>query len=426
MNRFAFVALSAIFLITQAEMTLLIIEAENDDTAPNQMCLTETEFQKLGFIKDLAEQAEYKNATDDEINFCEPMNLSNDVVKVLRIPYEKMSKVTTDLESVDKALYFLKEILADTYVSKQVNVAGVEMPTMELPQPLNTNFNDMELHKKMEYERDYQDEKARITLATNKDRHIEDKETTITESMKAWVQSNKNSDNYKSSLTDDIKNFFTYKIDPAYKDNTIVEEYEKKCEENKEPYCMVAGKYGSANLESRLDCYLNEGADGLELNEMSVNNPRELLKLIDVANRMIFEDLLHLASAKFASDIRRNDLYRLRAMYGMQPNGSYTENTYTISSDGEDVEIKGFENLKTENTWFKVDAGTEEFHHKLTDTKKECTYGVEQSYQAVGGQAYTYEPYPTNAIHKIDTEGKKTLFNQMIGDDDYGKIIDEY
>jgi len=242
--------------------------------------------------------------------------------------------------------------------------------------------------------------------------------------LKTWEQANKNEGRYYRGLTGEIINFFQFTLEPTTEDReTKIAQDKQECEENQGKYCMVAGPYGTNNLENGgdQDCYLNEVfAAGQTPNDQNkVNNPRELLKLIDTADVLDFQNLLDLAAAKFASSIRRNDLYRLRAIYGFSPNGDYTEFTYTMENENsmEPNEIKGMRNLLHENTWFNPLNANEEYRRNAAGENANnaaCTCAVNHDYTPESGAASAYEQYPTGYIQYTDTTGKSHPRNQMM------------
>lgn len=174
----------------------------------------------------------------------------------------------------------------------------------------------------------------------------EEYEQTITENI---TKKEKDIDN-----RDAIKNFFAFQVDqsPETEEAAIEEIKGRNAEKNNE----VAGQFGSIHLKGagRADLYLNQNQHGYFFpRELKVNNPRELIDMIEAANKLHYQELLDFSSAKLASGIRINDLWRLRAIFGFTPTGDYTNLGYTVVREGkEDEKVAGINDLLEENSWF--------------------------------------------------------------------------
>jgi len=154
-----------------------------------------------------------------------------------------------------------------------------------------------------------------------------------------------------------IKSFFAFQVNAA--PGMKPEEREEVIQErNNAAGDAVAGEFGSLYLQKlgKDDEYLNQADQnqGEFSREVKVNNPRELIKIIEAANKVNYQELLNFSSAKLASGIRINDLWRLRALFGFSPTGDYTDKTYyVVQKEGTEGEkVVGYFDLLKEHQWF--------------------------------------------------------------------------
>jgi len=170
----------------------------------------------------------------------------------------------------------------------------------------------------------------------------------------------------------DIKKFFQY---------TVVDEKTDAAQEaaihqedvDDRHHAGVAGKFGSLNIpEFGLnDEFLNP--KGSEYDPETVNNPRELIRLLKAAQYLNYGVLLKYASAKLATLISFNTAYRIRVLLGMPANGGYTLEGY-INAAGE--KVKGLNDVKAEAPWFDMDKENDKVHKevKAPYKKENITY----------------------------------------------------
>jgi hypothetical protein len=149
----------------------------------------------------------------------------------------------------------------------------------------------------------------------------------------------------------DIQNFFKYTV-VAKETDAEQEQAIKEEDSNDKAHAAVSGKYGSLNIPNYGINSLFLNPKGSQYDAKTVNNPRELIKLMKAAQYLNYDVLLKYASMKLATLIKNNTVNRIRALLGFSPNGDYTEHSYT-NGDG-DV-VTGITELKEESPWFDMD-----------------------------------------------------------------------
>lgn len=319
------------------------------------ICLTEEQLNKVAMIKLATEDAEPGK------NRCSAENLP--VIDWVKDNYEK----DIPWKRAKKVFTFLQE----TRINK-----GSSM--YELPKPMTTAFKEMKL-----------------------------------------VSTDEDSKGEKIEVPAGVKSFFAFQVNAE----PTLEEAQALIEERNEKHGeAVAGEYGSLYLKDfgQTDEYLNQVGQnpGLFTREEKVNNPRELVKIIEAANRLNYQELLNFASAKLASGIRINDLYRLRALFGFSATGDYTDRTYWVHQDGKEPEkVVGFFDLLDEHKWFDPNDDKNALYFsnkdKLTVDESYLRKNVDAAYTKINDNAAAMEAiiakdYPawTAATETKEIDGK--------------------
>merc|ERR1712098_392021 len=264
-------------------------------------CLTEEQLNKVQILKEIQEILPGKETFDcgegDEdlhvINW-EEYGLE------ARVPWE----------TTKKALFYLTKI----------PVIGASK--WDLPKPMTGPFKDMTIADKSEDESEKTDNKEK------------------------WKQ---------IEVPAAIKSFFAFQVNTT----PSAEDAAKAIEQGNATYKeRVAGEFGSLFLTNlgRDDEYLNQREQNTHDfdRENKVNNPRELVKLIEGSSELNYQELLNFAAAKLASGIRVNDLYRLRALFGFSASGDYTDETYLVQRENkiDPEEVVGYQALLRNHKWF--------------------------------------------------------------------------
>merc|ERR1712096_338698 len=156
-----------------------------------------------------------------------------------------------------------------------------------------------------------------------------------------------------------IKSFFAFQVNTNLGSTEFDTVKDALVARNAASDDAVAGEFGSLFLQDfgQTDEYLNQQEQDTHpdwAREYTVNNPRELVKLIEGASKLNYQELLNFAAAKLASGIRINDLYRLRALFGFSANGDYTDETYRVQLPNkmEPEEVIGYHTLLNSHKWF--------------------------------------------------------------------------
>lgn len=156
-----------------------------------------------------------------------------------------------------------------------------------------------------------------------------------------------------------IKSFFAFEVNTDLGSTKFDTVKEALVARNAASDDAVAGEFGSLFLQDfgQTDEYLNQKEQDTHpdwAREYTVNNPRELVKLIEGASKLNYQELLNFAAAKLASGIRVNDLYRLRALFGFSATGDYTDETYRVQLPNkmEPEEVIGYHTLLNSHKWF--------------------------------------------------------------------------
>jgi hypothetical protein len=158
-----------------------------------------------------------------------------------------------------------------------------------------------------------------------------------------------------------IKSFFAFEVNRDPESRGYASAEDALVKRNTDAEDAVAGEFGSLFLKDfgQTDEYLNQKEQNTHKfpRKYTVNNPRELVKLIEGASKLNYQKLLNFAAAKLASGIRINDLYRLRALFGFSATGDYTDATYHVKPAGksEAEEVIGYNTLLSNHKWFDPD-----------------------------------------------------------------------
>lgn len=317
MNLFATIAATS--MLSQASEKIVDINNElyeKKQSAPEEypavaavlegrevVCLTELELEKVGLLKDGKEQSEGPAKEQWQRELIEKTCGQKDLDV---IPGSFLTNPTIGItwERAQKVFTFLK--------SEHTRLPG-GMTNYTLPKPLTSSFAKMKLTEKV----------SETEVATH-------------------------------NVPEGIKSFFAFQVntDPEMDTLTAIKEGNAAAGD------AVAGEYGSLHMKKfgADDAYLNQTDQNPKLfpRELKVNNPRELLKIIEAANKLNYQELLNFSSAKLASGIRINDLWRLRALFGFSPTGDYTDRTYYVTPTGGKPEEKvvGYFDLLDEHKWF--------------------------------------------------------------------------
>jgi len=313
--------------------------------------------EKTKLMKMLAELKE--SADDDDADVCDSNAADKEdaeVCDVINLPLNALPTGATtvvDLESLKRAFHF-------TTLTDHSN--------HKLPMPMPTKFSETE-----------------VIIGDDKDHPI--------------------------ALPEDIKKFFQYTVVNMKADAA----QERAIRERDEEYSLhagVAGKFGSLNIpEYGLgDEFLNPAGSVYDLE--TVNNPRELIRLMKAAQYLNYDVLLKYASAKLATLISFNTAYRIRALLGMAPNGGYTWEEYTNAA-GE--KVKGLKEVKEEAPWFDMDKENDKVYKAVVKAylKENITYLTKE-------EALEEEKAKDNKMIPKDNK----MIPEVIPDE--GKITDIY
>lgn len=286
------------------------MENETSDTGAvirngdEYFCVNEAQLRKLQYLKDVQELA-----TTEKGNEC-----NNDDYKVIEWTQMGLEKEIVPWKTAKKVLFYLK--------NKETMVPA---SNYNLPKPMTGAFKDMKLTDKSE----------------DKSINTDDKEK--------WKE---------IEVPAGIKSFFAFDVNTdltSTEYDTVKDALVKRNADSKD---AVAGEFGSLFLQDfgQTDEYLNQEEQDTHHwpREYTVNNPRELVNLIEGASKLNYQELLNFAAAKLASGIRINDLYRLRALFGFSATGDYTDETYRVllPNKMEPEEVIGYHTLLNNHKWF--------------------------------------------------------------------------
>merc|ERR1712000_294909 len=311
---------------------------KNNAPEREYFCLTEDDVEKVSEIKDFLSVSTDKESTENQYDECPEEGLPTLEWNRLFEPSDRKAPLYVPWAHAKKAFAFLKS--ASTVVGEQ---------HWGIPKPMTTPFKDMQLQQK-----------AKVQNEEGED--VRDENNDV-----KWKNTGE-----KIDVPAAIRSFFAFQVDttPASEEaaRVLIEERNIAADNR------VAGQYGSLFLKGagREDDYLNQ-VDQINNEhfdrEHKVNNPRELIQMIEAANKLNYQELLNFSAAKLASGIRINDLWRLRALFGFSPTGDYTDKTYKVSvseDPKEDQEVAGYFDTLDKNKWYVPSEDKNALHFSKT------------------------------------------------------------